>query len=179
MRQLIVFVFFAGNLIPIPSIACSCVQVGTAQQEQAKSTVVFLGKVASIEQRSSQMDKSSLTLAWEWVAEMFGAEQSNGSKQHYRRVALEVKQTLKGNTRSNVELSTGMGGGDCGYEFEVGQGVLGLCTRHGCRANSQHLFANGSYKCAHSKMMPSAVRVYGLAIRRKRINCATGIKKVN
>ncbi len=119
MRHLIFFVFFAGNLTPIPSIACSCVHLGTAQEEQANSTLVFLGKVASIEQRSSQMDKNSWTLAWEWIQELFGAQASSETEHRYQRVSFQVKQTIKGATNSKVELSTGMGGGDCGYEFEV------------------------------------------------------------
>ena len=119
LRYLIIFAASASILAPVASFACSCMPIGTVQQEQAKSTLVFRGHVSAIEQRSSQMDKNSLTLAWEWVAELFGTEKSKDSAHRYQRVAFEVKQTLKGSTTSNVELSTGMGGGDCGYEFEL------------------------------------------------------------
>lgn len=118
LRLVIDLLIFASTLAPIASQACSCLPVGTAQQEQAKSTLVFDGKVSAIEQRSSKLDKSSLTLAWEWVAVMFGAEPSSEPDIYYQRVGFVVKQTLKGDAYSNIQLTTGMGGGDCGYPFE-------------------------------------------------------------
>jgi hypothetical protein len=109
---------FASALTPTASYACSCLPIGTAQQEQAKSTLVFHGKVSAIEQRSSKMDKSSLMLTWEWITVMFGAEPLSEPDLHYQRVGFVVKQTLKGDANSNIQLTTGIGGGDCGYPFE-------------------------------------------------------------
>ena len=119
LRPIIIFVAFVGTLAPIPGFACSCVRPGTAQQEQAKSTLVFVGRVAAIEQRSSQMDKNSLTLAWEWVCDLFGSQSTSEPDHRYQRVGFQVKRTVKGFPSSYVQLSTVMGGGDCGYEFEM------------------------------------------------------------
>lgn len=118
--MLVIYAGFACLLTPSLSLACSCLSVGTLQQERARSTTVFLGQVSSIEQRSAQMDKSAFTRAWEWTKALFGAASPNESENRYNRVGFEVKQTIKGSAQASIELSTGLGGGDCGYEFELG-----------------------------------------------------------
>ncbi len=118
--MLVIYAGFSCLLTPSLSLSCSCLSVGTALQEQKSSTVVFLGQVSSIEQRSAQMDKSAFTRAWEWTKALLGAASPSESENRYNRVGFKVKRTIKGAAKANIELSTGLGGGDCGYEFELG-----------------------------------------------------------
>ena len=65
-------------------------------QEKAQSTRVFLGRVSSIEERTDRDFP-------------------------YKRVSFVATETFKGTPTRDVQLTTGMGDGDCGYFFETGQ----------------------------------------------------------
>lgn len=71
-----------------------CVPCDVHVEELERSDAVFTGKVIEIQEK----------------------KQLNGLTKKY--VLFEVKKTWKGISQSQVILTTGMGGGDCGYEFE-------------------------------------------------------------
>lgn len=85
-------------MISVPSAAqaCSCVEPQTVEAELARSTAVFAGKVLEVKEHKSlngYMTKS---------------------------VLFEVSQSWKSVTESQVIITTGQGGGDCGYGFQQG-----------------------------------------------------------
>ena len=43
---------------------------------------------------------------------------------HHRRVKFEVEETFRGQQRTSVEVTTGQGGGDCGFDFRTGEHYL-------------------------------------------------------
>ncbi|RHW37585.1 hypothetical protein D1B33_08640 [Lysinibacillus yapensis] len=81
---------------PSNTSACSCAQSPTAEEEFDRSSAVFSGKVIKME------DKRSL----------------NGSASKTAR--FEVNNVWKGPSQTQIEISTGLGGGDCGIDFKEG-----------------------------------------------------------
>jgi hypothetical protein len=75
-----------------PAYACSCIMPGTPQEEMVNAEAVFSGKVLEIEE----------------------------VKDGYA-VALQVIESWKGVDGSTIQVHTGMGGGDCGFNFEEGK----------------------------------------------------------
>lgn len=88
--------------------ACSCVVAGpppTASQLLHGSHAVFTATVLGVE-------------------ELKVPAGGNGSFSRIRAVALELHQAWRGLAHPNAIIFTGLGGGDCGYPFEVGKSYL-------------------------------------------------------
>lgn len=90
--------FLLGSF-PAVTSACSCAELPSAESELERSKAVFSGKVLDIKDRNvnGYMTKS---------------------------VIFEVTNTWKGVEESQVIITTGEGGGDCGYPFIEGQEYL-------------------------------------------------------
>jgi 5-hydroxyisourate hydrolase-like protein (transthyretin family) len=79
--------------------ACSCAGGRAPCQEYWQADAVFVGEVVG---------ESKFTV-------------NEGSRQHTQRlVRLAVEQPLRGIEAAEVEVATGWGGGDCGYQFRRG-----------------------------------------------------------
>lgn len=90
---------FAGTFPSVTS-ACSCAELQTAARELERSQAVFSGKVLDIEDKRNS--KGYIT----------------------KSVLFEVTNTWKGVTQSQIIITTGQGGGDCGFTFTKGQEYL-------------------------------------------------------
>ena len=90
--------FLIGSF-PVVTSACSCAELPTAESELERSQAVFSGKVIDIKERKAN---GYLT----------------------KSVLFEVTNTWKGVEKSQVIITTGLGGGDCGYRFIEGQEYL-------------------------------------------------------
>jgi hypothetical protein len=100
MSFLILMVIFVSGSFPSVTSACSCAELPTAAEELERSKAVFSGKVLDIKNKRSAdgyMTKS---------------------------VLFEVTNTWKGVTQSQITITTGQGGGDCGFTFTEGQEYL-------------------------------------------------------
>ena len=100
MMLSVVFSLISMSIVPTTSYACSCAQPPSVEDELERSQAVFSGKVLEVK------------------------EQKNFSGYMKKRVLIEVAETWKGVSESQVIITTGSGGGDCGYEFQVGQEYL-------------------------------------------------------
>jgi len=96
------FTFF--NILNASNIlACSCVPLGSESiEEQVKlaytnSTAVFVGEVVEVIRKPNA----------------YSVE-----------VKFEIVKSWKNEFKDAVSITTGLGGGDCGYEFEVGKKYL-------------------------------------------------------
>ncbi len=124
MRSLIfVFAFSIIVILFSPAIvkACSCMSSGPPCQSYWNTPVVFSGRVVEIttpkieETRSAAFPEKTIRFA--------------------------VNQAFRGISGTTVEVVTGMGGGDCGYDFELNENYLvyadnykgkiyaGICSR--------------------------------------------------
>lgn len=102
------------------AMACSCLPPASVEQQKAQSTRVFHGRVVSVEERTTEMQRGWLQRVGGWFGRLLRTEPA-AQGYPYRRVSFEVVETFKGPHLSRLVLSTGIGGGDCGYPFEVAQ----------------------------------------------------------
>ena len=93
-----VFSLLSLSIGPSTSYACDCVKPPSVEDELERSQAVFSGKVLEV----NEMNKGYMK----------------------KRVLLEVVETWKGVSESQVIITTGSGGGDCGYDFQVGEEYL-------------------------------------------------------
>ena len=104
--RLLYLIFISGIIFILSSnaLACSCHFGGSAPcQEFWRVDAVFAGTVVG----SSQI----------YVDE-------GGYKHDMRLLRLTVDQPIRGMQAAEVEVLTGLGGGDCGYGFKMGQRYL-------------------------------------------------------
>ncbi|MCA6362811.1 MAG: PHB depolymerase family esterase [Bacteroidetes bacterium] len=97
-RLFLVLIILSGT---VPAFGCSCIGRESVSQAYASTALIFSGKVLA----DSVVKIES--------KEMPGAYYS---QKHYR---FSVTHTYKGRSMSTVAIETGMGGGDCGYRFEL------------------------------------------------------------
>jgi hypothetical protein len=88
-----------GYLAPAAQ-ACKCAPPLSVSQSIKRSTMVFRGKVLAV------------------------ATLKNDKGYNYRQVKFVLKRVWKGPTQPYVSLTTGIGDGDCGYDFVKGQEYL-------------------------------------------------------
>jgi hypothetical protein len=103
--------------LPLRADACSCARPGTPAEEKAQSARVFLGRVQAID--------------------------DDAERTFQRRIHFVVSETFKGTPVRRLTVVTGLGGGDCGYDFHTGQDYVvyawgkddaletGICSRTG------------------------------------------------
>src|SRR5678816_2560454 len=88
-------------------IACSCIGSQPTCQATWQAHAVFVGQVVGITdvQPATRPDSP---------AALFDR----------RRVSFKVSEVFRGDVGASVIIRTGLGGGDCGYAFEVGSSYL-------------------------------------------------------
>ena len=82
-------------LFPMPSLACSCAEPAPVEDELARSKAVFHGEVMEIKEVG-----------------------------YMKKVLFDVNEIWKGTDESQIIIQTGLGGGDCGIDFQVGEEYL-------------------------------------------------------
>jgi hypothetical protein len=140
--------------------ACSCFSGGPPCQNYFHVDAVFLGSVQSIAQTDVPQD-SFLTR---------------------KLVTFTIERPFRGVDGSTVQVKTGMGGGDCGYDFKPGERYLvyaqrtkdgglyaGICSRTRRAADA----AEDLQYLEDLRPTGSGVRVYGTVSRTER-DLATG-----
>ena len=105
---LLAWLWFAGA--PPDAAACSCMPAGPPCEAFWKVHAVFVGRVLATAEQPSQPWKPGEPLP-------FGL----GVK-----VTLAIVERLAGDSgdEPTIEITTGRGGGDCGYRFEVGRSYV-------------------------------------------------------
>jgi len=84
-------------------IACSCLGPGPPCQAYWNSEVVFTGRALSV---------ARVEVDWE------------GQKIPRRLFRFKLEKSFRGNSDALIDVLTGLGGGDCGYDFELGVDYL-------------------------------------------------------
>lgn len=96
---IIIGIIFIGSFPSITS-ACSCAELPGVEEEFERSKAVFSGKVIDIREKRSLKGYTT------------------------KSVLFEVTNTWKGVEQSQIIITTGQGGGDCGYDFKEGEEYL-------------------------------------------------------
>ncbi len=125
----ILFAAFSLSVIGAPVFGCSCVQpppgVNTAQQlaEWAAKgrEAIFEGKVESVK------------LRWKFVEARIGDLVPADIEQEppEMEVSFEVLRPYRGAEDKRVKVRTGLGGGDCGFDFETSKKYLVFAYQDG------------------------------------------------
>jgi hypothetical protein len=114
--------FFAFTLMSTTAFACQCVspppEVKTARDlatwHASGTDAIFEGTVKSVELKWVLKDAN--------VGGLVPADLDEDEPTLY--VTLDVSHFYKGAERKDVLLTTGIGGGDCGFDFEIGEQYL-------------------------------------------------------
>ena len=85
---------------PLITSACSCAELPSVEEEFERSQAVFSGKVVDVREKRSIKGYQT------------------------KSVLFEVTNTWKGVKQSQIIVTTGQGGGDCGFNFKEGQEYL-------------------------------------------------------
>lgn len=157
LRYLVVAIAIFGYFgVMGPAVqACSCFGPGTPCESYGAASAVFAGTAISVRR---------------------AVEPKPGPVQpiNYERIfKFAVDQSYLGVAGTEVEISTGSGGGDCGYNFRIGERYLvyahsygdrlatGICTRTKPFANAnEDLTFLGNLSSA-----PSGATIYGQLVR--------------
>jgi len=111
------FIALLGSLWmapPCETAACSCVGPRPVSVSLGQADAVFSGRVVRV--RTVMVDDAV------------------GGRRHMRRATLRVDRAWKGVDSRTVVVITGMGGGDCGYDFRRRQSYLVFAHRAGSGA---------------------------------------------
>lgn len=105
MKKMILFLMIAalmaGSFVwQSNASACSCIEPPGIEEELERSDAVFSGKAIEVDEKPSLFSAST------------------------RSIVFQVAQVWKGPAQSQIKVKTGQGGGDCGFEFNVGQEYL-------------------------------------------------------
>jgi LPXTG-motif cell wall-anchored protein len=117
----ILLLFFTMFAIPQPASACSCVMPGSPAMEFSQHPAVFSGKVIDITDKFnpviSFIERIAMALGFDPF--IFYTDRFWGNT-----VTFSVIDSWKLVDTTSVQVSTGNGGGDCGYGFSVGGDYL-------------------------------------------------------
>jgi hypothetical protein len=113
---------FALTFSCAPTFGCKCVSPppdvksaqGLAQWTASHGDAIFEGTVQSVELKWHLLDAK--------VGDLTPADLEQDPP--VMQVSFEATRTYRGAQRKNIQLRTGLGGGDCGFPFEVGKKYL-------------------------------------------------------
>ena len=149
----------------LPALPCSCISSGPPCEAAWKVDAVFLGKIVELHHDRKEPDSN-------------GSVQFNGFLGTH--ALFEISESFRGiaGDTKQVKIRTGMGGGDCGYPFLLGESYVvyayrtkegflatGICSRtapaasaeadlryfHAFKANATDGYVYGQVSDGHSK----------------------------
>jgi hypothetical protein len=120
--QLVASVIFALTFSLAPAFGCSCVQpppgnntaIGLAQWTASRSDAIFEGRVEGVDLKGPLLEAK--------VGDLIPAELEQDLP--VMQVSFEASRSYRGAQHKNIRVRTGIGGGDCGFDFEVGKQYL-------------------------------------------------------
>jgi hypothetical protein len=157
MRHLIVVLAIVGwfGLMTPAAHACTCISAPTPCEGYGWSSAVFAGTATSV--RTMELPKE-------------GQRSEIGYNQLYK---FAVDQSYLGVEGTEIEILTGMGSSDCGYDFKIGERYLVYARRAGDRlitssCTRTKAFAQATEDLAFLGTLSSAASgatIYGQLIR--------------
>ena len=117
MKKLIVLLIFGMLFTTSELRACSCIGERSVKEEIKASDAVFVGKIVS---------KELVEIVDSTILQLYGNDTTAISRHSYTTLLAKYELVLtaryKGKiTNDTLEIYTGLGGGDCGIRFEIGQ----------------------------------------------------------
>jgi hypothetical protein len=124
MRRVLVFfgIVIVFSLAGRNAMACSCMNPGTPCEGYGKAAAVFVGTVTGVRDTQRPQAKD--------VNERRKQEDAGEIDWSPLAYKFSVEQAYLGVAGSEVEIFTGSGGGDCGFQFQTGQRYLVYAYRY-------------------------------------------------
>ena len=149
--QLATFCAFALFFFPRLVDACSCGGGAPICETFWQTSAVFVGEVLEITDTERSTEPGAPLL------------------RHPRRVRLRIERSFRGPTSSQIDVHTGLGGGDCGYTFVRGTKYLvfadeaqGRLSVSACGSTRRLVEAGEALEYASQPFLPAAGgRIYG------------------
>lgn len=135
-------IFLASFASPTPAWACSCAMSDAPAVEFSQANAVFQGQVIN------KWDKHNPVISiFNQVSNWLGipSSYSYNSQTYGYQVVFSVLNSWKGVTTTTVDVTTGYGGGDCGYGFQIGTQYIVYSYSSG----SSELFASICSRTTH------------------------------
>jgi len=104
---------FALMLPSVTVMACSCMGGGSPCQGYGGATAVFVGTVIDVRTKERTPTRDPREIDWS-----------------PRTFKFSIEEPFLGVAGANVEIATGTGGGDCGYDFKIGERYLVYAYRY-------------------------------------------------
>jgi hypothetical protein len=148
------------------AFACSCLGGGKPCEAYGSASAVFAGAVIAVRtaDRKPTIEKDKIDLA-------------------PRTFKFSVEQEFLGVEGTDVEVATGTGGGDCGYEFKLGERHLVYAHRWGegnrlitsiCTRTQPYVKADEDLEFLRNlSSLAPGITIYG-EVKRQRQNVAKG-----
>lgn len=115
MQRTLVLLFVLFGLGVIRTQACTCISEEDVKHARNHADVVFVGKVVKAEKLEVISKEVEVT----------------NFKEPVMRYTLQVERWFKGRIATEeVVVYTGMGGGDCGYDFELNKRSIVYAKRN-------------------------------------------------
>ena len=120
MRKLTILFILGFLLMHSGSYACSCAGRSTVEGGIKQADAVLVGKIIS---------KERVTLVDSVAIKQFGVDSTAAKGYPYTtfvaKYQLAVTANYKGKTTSDtIAIYTGLGGGDCGVRFQIGESYI-------------------------------------------------------
>ena len=121
MKKLAILLFFGMTFLPNRLFACSCIGGQRTVKEEIKySDAVVTGKIIS---------KELIKLVDSTAIKMFGNGRNKLTRFPFETTVAKYQLTIllkyKGKFKADtIDVYTGLGGGDCGNTFEIGQSYI-------------------------------------------------------
>lgn len=113
--SIVAFALIAIMLAVTSAAACSCAGGSSPCQEYGRASVVFVGTPIAVRTvaRPASADRDDLDY---WAPRTF---------------KFSIETAFLGITPAETEVSTGLGGGDCGYDFKIGKSYVVYAYKSG------------------------------------------------
>src|SRR6266404_5945871 len=164
---IVAFALIAIMLAVTSAAACSCAGGASPCQEYGRASVVFV----------------STAIAVRTVARPANSDKVETEYWAPRRFKFFIEKSFLGLTGTETEVSTGLGGGDCGYDFKIGKryvvyayksGKTGRLVTSICSRTNPFENANDDIEFLRSlESQQPGVTISG-EVRRMRQNVASG-----
>jgi hypothetical protein len=116
------YVMFAVALVSTPAFGCTCVSPPPNAKTAGEITHWYASRSDSIFEGTIKRVDLKWALMETRVGGLVSADLDQGEPT--LQVTVEVVNFHKGAEQSSLQLTTGVGGGDCGFDFEIGKKYL-------------------------------------------------------
>jgi hypothetical protein len=121
MKPILLTVFLSMLFLPVNFYACTCIGTSTIEEDIKRADCVVYGKVMAAKYLQF-LDSSDADFYSSYIHRPMSHKDSMSYMYfHGVEYTLDVIKFYKGKKVNKLAVITGLGHGDCGYQFEIGK----------------------------------------------------------